>query len=153
MSGDAIKIISDNRKARFNYHLLENFEAGVVLKGTEVKSLRQGQMSLGESYCKVDSAGEVYLMDAHIAPFAQASRANHEPLRPRKLLMHRREIRRLIGKVREKGLTLVPTKVYFKRGKVKVEFALAKGKKEYDKRESIKKRDMQRELRRADHGD
>ncbi len=153
MSGDSIKIISDNRKARFNYHLLENFEAGVVLKGTEVKSLREGKLSLGESYCKVDAAGEVYLMDAHIAPYVQANRANHEPLRPRKLLMHRREIRRLIGKVREKGLTLVPTKVYFKRGKVKVEFALAKGKKEYDKRESIKKRDMQREMRRADHGD
>ena len=150
--GEAIKIITNNRKARFNFHLMENFEAGVVLQGTEVKSLREGKMNLGDSYCKVDKAGEVYLMDAHIAPYGHANRANHEPLRPRKLLMHKREIRRLIGKVREKGLTLVPTKVYFRRGKVKVEFALAKGKKQYDKRHAMKERDNRREMQRVDHG-
>jgi SsrA-binding protein len=152
MNGDPIKLISDNRRARFNYHLLESFEAGVVLTGTEVKSLRDGKLSLGDSYCRVDRQGEVYLMDAHIAPYAHGNRTNHDPLRPRKLLLRRREIRRLIGKVREKGLTLVPTKVFFRRGKVKVEFALAKGKRQYDKREAIKQRDTQRELRRADHG-
>lgn len=152
MSGDPIKLISDNRRARFNYHLLETFEAGVALTGTEVKSIRDSKISLAEAYCKVDGRGEVWLVDAHIAPYRHAGRTNHDPLRPRKLLLHKREILRLIGKVREKGLTLVSTKVFFRRGRVKVEFALAKGKRQYDKREAIKQRDTQRELRRADHG-
>lgn len=151
MAGDGTKRISDNRKARFNFELMERFEAGVVLTGTEVKSLRNGKLSLAESYCRIESDGAVYLVDAHIAPYAQANQANHDPLRSRKLLLHKREIARLIGKVREKGLTLVPTRMYFKRGRAKLEFALAKGKKQYDKREAIKKRDTERELRRGEH--
>ena len=148
MAGGGTKLISDNRKARFQYELLDKFEAGVMLTGTEVKSLRDGKLSLTESYCKVDHQGEVYLMDAHIAPYGHGNRTNHDPLRPRKLLLHKLEINRLIGKVREKGLTLVPTKVYFKGGRVKVEIALAKGKKIHDKREAIKKRDQDRDARR-----
>ena len=150
MAESSIKIIANNRKARFNFHLLESFEAGLVLTGTEVKALRAGRLSFGDSYCKIDHRGELYLIDAHIGQYAQGNKNNHEPLRDRKLLMHGREIHRLIGKVREKGLTLVPTKAYFKRGRAKLEFALAKGKKQYDKREAIKQRDADRDLRRAE---
>ena len=148
MAGGGTKLISDNRKARFEYELLEKFEAGVMLQGTEVKSLRDGKLSLTEAYCRVDGQGEVYLMEAHIAPYGHGNRTNHDPIRPRKLLLHKQEINRLIGKVREKGLTLVPTKVYFKGGRAKVEIALAKGKKTHDKREAIKKRDQERDARR-----
>ena len=148
MSALGTKLVTDNRKARFEYELLEKFEAGLVLRGTEVKSLRDGKLNLTAAYCKLDMSGAVYLHDAHIAPYTQGNRTNHDPLRPRKLLLHKQEINRLIGKVREKGLTLVPTKVYFKRGKAKVEIALAKGKKIHDKRESIKKRDQDRDARR-----
>ena len=148
-SGDdaPIKIIVDNRKARFLYHLLERHEAGLALKGTEVKRLRDGKISLGDAYCHIDSQGEAWLTDAHISAYTHGNRTNHDPLRPRKLLMHKHEIFKLNQKVREKGLTLVPTKLYFKKGRVKVEIALAKGKKLYDKREAIKTRDSQREAR------
>jgi SsrA-binding protein len=146
---DAHKLIADNRKARFNFELLERLETGVVLVGTEVKSLREGKLNLGDSYCDVTREGELMLVGAHISPYASGNRHNVNPLRPRKLLAHRTEILRLGAKVRERGLTLIPTRVYFKKGKVKVEIALAKGKKLHDKRESIKARDEIREARRA----
>jgi SsrA-binding protein len=146
MSKTPGKLIADNRKARFNYTLLETFEAGIVLTGTEVKSLRAGKLNLGDSYCTIERDGEVYLADAHISPYSHGTHGNHEPLRRRKLLLNRTEIRRLQQRVREKGLTVVPTRVYFKHGWVKVEIALARGKKQYDKREAIKARDTARDL-------
>lgn len=149
MAEDGIKIVADNRKARHDYELLERVEAGIVLTGGEVKSLRDGKLTLGESYCRVESDGAIYLIDAHIPPYAHGNRFNTDPVRHRKLLLHRTEIRRLYARVRERGLTLVPTKVYFKRGIVKVEIALAKGKRLHDKRNAIKKRDVQREVARA----
>lgn len=145
----AVKIIADNRKARFNYELMERAEAGIVLTGTEVKSLREGKLNLGDSYCLIERNGEVFLVDAHISPYLPGNRFNVEPLRRRKLLLHKREIHKLNVKVKEKGLTLVPTRVYFKQGRVKVEIALARGKKVHDKRESIQARDVHREARRA----
>ena len=142
--------IATNRQARHRYNLLDKWEAGLVLTGTEVKSLRDGKAQIKDGYASVRD-GEVWLHNVHIPPYGPASRENHEPERPRKLLLHRREIDRLIGKTREKGLTLVPTRLYFRDGRAKVEIALARGKDQYDKRESIKeresKRDMQRELR------
>ena len=149
MAQDAIKLISDNRKARHNYELLERLETGIVLTGTEVKSLREGKLNLGDSYCVVERNAEVFLVDAHISPYTAGNRFNVEPLRRRKLLLHRREILKLNAKVKEKGLTLVPTKVYFKHGMVKVEIALARGKKIHDKREAIQARDAARDTRRS----
>jgi SsrA-binding protein len=146
-----VKIIARNRKARFNFELLERFEAGMVLQGTEVKSLRAGRCNLGDAYADIRD-GEVWLRNLHISPYEQASRMNHDPMRPRKLLMHRREIRRLIGKVAEKGLTLVPVSLYFKKGKAKCELALAKGKKVHDKRASKAEKDVERKLREAVRG-
>jgi SsrA-binding protein len=140
--------IATNRQARFRYHFLETWEAGLVLTGTEVKSLREGKAQIKDGYASVRD-GEVWLHNVHIPPYAPASRTNHEPERPRKVLMHRREIERLIGKTREKGLTLVPTRLYFRNGRVKVEIALAKGKDVGDKRQSIKEREMKREMERA----
>ncbi len=141
------KIIAKNNKAFFNYELLETFEAGISLLGSEVKSIREGRISLKESYAEV-KGGEVFLLHCHISPFEAANRFNHEPRRERKLLLHKREIKRLTGKIKEKGLTLVPTKVLISaRGKVKVEIALAKGKRIYQKKEVIKERDIQREVR------
>jgi SsrA-binding protein len=140
--------IATNRQARFRYHFLETWEAGLVLTGTEVKSLREGKAQIKDGYATVRD-GEVWLHNVHIPPYAPASRANHEPERSRKVLMHRREIERLIGKTREKGLTLVPTRLYFRDGRVKVEIALAKGKDVGDKRQSIKEREMKREMERA----
>lgn len=142
-----IKIVAKNRKASHEYFLLDTYEAGLVLQGSEIKSIRAGQISLAEAYVQVDGS-EAWLMDAHIAPYAQASIYNHEPRRPRKLLLHKVEIRRLWNEVRKKGVTIVPTKVYLKEGHAKVEIALAKGKKLYDKREAIAKRDLQREMER-----
>lgn len=142
------KLIADNRKARFNYELSDHLEAGVVLEGTEVKSLREGKLNLGDAYCVIDKQGEVFLHDAHISAYSHGNHANHNPLRKRKLLLHQLEILRLGIKVREKGLTLIPTRVYFNRGRVKVEIALAKGKKLHDKRQVIRERDQQREARR-----
>ena len=140
--------IATNRQARYRYSFLETWEAGMVLTGTEVKSLREGKAQIKDGYATVRD-GEVWLHNVHIPPYGPASRENHEPERSRKLLMHRREIERLIGKTREKGLTLVPTRLYFRGGRAKVEVALAKGKDVGDKRQAIKEREMKREMERA----
>jgi SsrA-binding protein len=142
-----MKIIAKNKKASYNYEILERMEAGISLLGTEVKSIRDGKISLKESYSEI-KGGEVFLVNCHISPYEPASRFNHDPRRERKLLLHRREIKRLIGKIQEKGLTLVPTMVFFNdKGKVKVEISLGKGKRAYEKREAIRERDRKRELR------
>ena len=143
-----IKIVANNRKARHLYHILETLEVGLVLVGTEVKSLRNGKVSMGDAYALVEG-GEVWLLNLHIGPYEQGNQFNHEPLRKRKLLLHRRDIRRLIGKTQEKGLTLIPLKLYFRKGWAKVELALVKGKKTHDKREDIAKRDADRDMARA----
>lgn len=142
------RTVALNRRARHDYHLEELFEAGIQLLGSEVKSLRAGRASLQEAYAKV-RGGEVWLVNMHIAPYEQAGPFNHDPLRPRKLLLHKAQIRRLVGKVRERGYTLVPVRVYFRRGLAKVELALARGKKQYDKRADIKEREAQRQIARA----
>jgi len=147
----ANKVVATNRKAHFEYFLLEHFEAGIALKGTEIKSIRAGQISLAEAYVKIDGR-EAWLMNAHIAPYDPANRYNHDPLRPRRLLLHRREIRELWNAVRQKGVTIIPVQVYLKEGLAKVDIAIAKGKKTYDKREEIAKRDAQRETDRARRG-
>lgn len=141
------KVVSTNRKAGFEYFLLERLEAGISLQGTEIKSVRNGQMSLQEAYVQVDGKN-AFLINAHIAPYDPASRYNHDPLRPRRLLLHKKEIRELWNQVRIKGVTIVPVKVYLKNGRAKLEIALARGKKNYDKRDSIAQRDMERESRR-----
>ncbi len=142
-----MKIISTNKKAFFNYEIYDTFEAGISLMGSEVKSIREGRISLKESYAEIKD-GEVFLINCHISPYAPANRFNHEPTRERKLLLHRREIKRLTGKIKEKGLTLVPTKVLINdKGKVKIEVSLARGKRAYQKREAIKERDREREMR------
>ena len=140
--------IAENRKAHHDYHLFETFEAGIVLLGTEVKAIREGRVNLRDSFARVD-AGEVYLYNVNISPYSHRGYAEHEPLRRRKLLLHRDEIRKLIGRTVEKGMTLVPVRMYFKNGRVKVAVSLAKGKKEYDKRETIKRRETDRETRAA----
>ncbi len=145
---EQIKIIATNRKAHHLYHVVDTYEAGIALVGTEVKSLRQGKVNFRDSYASVER-GEVLLHNLHISHYEQASRFNHDPTRPRKLLLHRIEIRRLLGKTAEKGLTLVPLKMYFKGKVVKVELALAIGKKLFDRRKTIKDREVERELRRA----
>ena len=140
--------VTVNRKARHDYEILETYEAGLVLTGSEVKALRAGKANLKDAYARVDR-GEAFLWNAHISPYAAASRFGHEPERTRKLLLHRAEIEKLIGRVQERGLTLVPLKLYFKNGRAKVELGLGRGKKAYDKRESIKEREMKREADRA----
>jgi len=140
--------VAENRKAYHDYHLLETFEAGVALLGTEVKAIREGRVNLRDSYARVEGA-QVYLYNVNISPYSHRGYADHDPMRQRKLLLHREEIRKLIGKTIERGMTLVPVRMYFKNGKVKVAVALAKGKKEYDKRETIKRRDTDRETRAA----
>ena len=142
------RLITDNRKARHEYHLLERFEAGLVLTGTEVKSLREGRANLARAFGEVRD-GEAWLVGAHIATYEQGNIANHDPDRPRKLLLHGREIASLIGKTRERGLTLVPTRLYFKNGRVKVELALGRGKEQRDKRRDIASRDADRQIERA----
>ncbi len=142
-----VKTIATNRKAKFEYFLLEHFEAGLALQGTEIKSVRAGQMSLAEAYVQVDG-NNAFLMEAHIAPYDPASRYNHDPRRPRRLLLHKREIRQLWNAVRQKGMTIVPTRVYLKNGRAKLEIALARGKKLHDKRDAIAQRDAEREVRR-----
>jgi SsrA-binding protein len=139
-----IKVVATNRKAKFEYYLIEIFEAGIALQGSEIKSIRAGQISLKEAYVQTDGE-EAWLMSAHIAPYEQANRFNHDPVRPRRLLLHKREIRQLWDDVRQKGMTIIPTRVYLKSGRAKVEIALARGKKGYDKREAIKKRDRARD--------
>jgi SsrA-binding protein len=144
---EKIKLISQNRKAFHDYEISEKFEAGIVLLGTEVKSLREGRANLKDSYAKV-KRNEIFLFGLHISPYSHASFDNHDPERVRKLLMHRSEIKRLLGKTQERGFSLVPLKLYFKEGKAKVEIALARGKKEYDKRETLKRKEESRELER-----
>ena len=142
-----MKVIATNKKAYHNYEIFDSYEAGISLLGSEVKSIREGKISLKEGYAEI-KGGEVYLLNCNISPYAPANRFNHEPRRERKLLLHRRQIKRLIGKTKEKGFTLVPTKVLINdKGKVKVEIALAKGKRAYQKKEAIKERDLERELR------
>lgn len=144
-----MKIIAQNKKAFHDYEILERYEAGIVLQGSEIKSIREGRVNLKDSYAKVKD-GELWLYDMHISPYDKASFFNHDPLRPRKLLLHKSEIIRLIGKVNERGLTLIPLKIYINdRGKAKIELALAKGKKLHDKRKAIAEKDLRRELERA----
>jgi SsrA-binding protein len=142
-----IKIVATNKKAKFEYFLLENYEAGLELRGSEIKSIRAGRISLTDSYVEVDGK-QALLINTHIAPYEQANRYNHDPKRPRRLLLHKREIKELWNSVRQKGVTIIPVKVYLKDGKAKIDIAIAKGKKMYDKRNEIAKRDMQRELER-----
>ena len=144
----AEKTIAENRRARHDYHLLERFEAGIALTGTEVKSLRAGRTTMGQAYADIRD-GEAWLQGLEIAVYEQGNRANHEPMRARKLLLHRREIDSLYGTVREKGLTIVPTRLYFKDGRVKVELAVARGKEQRDKRRDVAERDAQRQIDRA----
>jgi len=142
------KVISKNRKARHDFHIEETYEAGIVLTGTEVKSIRNSRVNLKDSYAKVEE-GELFLYNMHVSPYEPGNRFNHDPLRVRKLLMHKSEIGRLAGKTKEKGYALVPLKIYFREGLVKIELGLAKGKKLYDKRRDIAERDRKREMERA----
>ncbi len=144
------KVVATNRKASHEYFLLERIEAGIALQGSEIKSIRAGQMSLAEAYIRVDG-DQAWLEDAHIAPYEHAGIFNHEPRRPRKLLLHKKQIRQLWNQVRQKGVTIIPLRVYLKEGRAKVEIAVAKGKKLYDKRETIAKRDAEREIERNFH--
>lgn len=145
---DEREIVARNKRARYDYHIIETWEAGLVLTGTEVKSLRQGKASLADAYGIVRN-GEVFLLNMHVPPYEQGNRANHEPTRTRKLLLHRREIRKLIGAVERQGLTLMPLEIYFRKGVAKAVIALAKGKQAHDKRETEKGREAQREIARA----
>ncbi|MGA1794905.1 MAG: SsrA-binding protein SmpB [bacterium] len=142
------KQIVANKKAFHDYFILETIEAGLVLQGTEVKSLREGHANLKDSYARIES-GEAYLIGCHISPYPCGGHFNHDPLRPRKLLLKKGEIKRLLGKMTEKGMTLIPTRLYFKGGKAKVEIGLAKGKRQYDKRETLRKKEERREIERA----
>lgn len=143
----SVKVVATNRKASHDYFLLERFEAGIALKGSEIKSIRAGQISLKEAYVRIDGR-EAWLVDCHIAPYEHAGIFNHEPRRERRLLLHRKEIADLWDEVRQKGVTIIPLRVYLKQGRAKVEIAVAKGKKQYDKRQAIAKRDAQREMER-----
>lgn len=145
---DGIKIVARNRKAKFEFELLESYEAGIELRGTEIKSIRAGQVSLAEAYVRTNGK-QAWLVGAHIAPYDQASAFNHDPERERRLLLHKKEIKALFDSIRLKGLTIIPTRIYLKDGRAKVEIAVAKGKRQYDKRQSIKKRDMERDIDRA----
>lgn len=147
----SVKVVATNRKAKFEFFLLERFEAGLSLQGSEIKSIRAGQISLAEAYVQTDGK-DAWLVNAHIAPYEQANRFNHDPRRSRRLLLHKREIRELWDAVRQKGVTIVPVQVYLKNGRAKVEVAVAKGKKLYDKRHEIAKRDQAREIERETRG-
>jgi SsrA-binding protein len=148
LSTDAVKTVATNRKARYDYFIEDTFEAGLVLSGTEIKSIRVGRVSLRDSFAMVRD-GEMWLMNAHIAPYSHGAHANHEPRRMRKLLMHRREINRIDGKLQEKGFTLVPLRLYLKNNRAKVELGLARGKKQYDKRATLREKETRREIDRA----
>jgi SsrA-binding protein len=147
-TGTGEKLVASNRRAHHDFDILETHEAGLVLQGTEVKSLRDSRADLKESYARIEG-DEAWLLGLHISPYAQGNRANHDPLRPRKLLLHRGEINRLLGKIMEKGLTLVPLRLYFKQGRAKVELGLARGRKTLDKRHAIREREERREVARA----
>jgi len=142
-----VKVVAINRRVGFEYFLFERFEAGLALKGSEIKSIRAGQISLAEAYIRVDE-NQAWLIEAHIAPYIQANRFNHDPKRPRQLLLHHKEIRELWDTVRQKGVTVVPIRIYLKNGRAKLEIAIAKGKKLHDKREAIARRDAEREMER-----
>jgi SsrA-binding protein len=142
------RLIADNRKAGFEYHILETFEAGVALVGTEVKAIREGRVNLRDSFCRLEGA-QAYLLNAHIGQYSHGGYATHDPTRSRKLLLHRGELNKLLGRTTERGLTIVPLRMYFKGGRVKLAIALAKGKKTFDKRETIKRREAERETRAA----
>jgi SsrA-binding protein len=148
LSTTAVRTVATNRKARHDYHIDDTFEAGIALTGTEIKSIRAGRVSLRDSYATVKE-GELWLLNTHIAPYQHGTYANHEPRRPRKLLMHRREINRITGKLQEKGFTLVPLRLYLKNNLAKVELGLARGKKQYDKRAALRQRETRREIDRA----
>ncbi len=143
-----VKVVATNRKAGFEYFLLERFEAGLSLQGSEIKSIRAGQVSIVESYVDIENGKDAWLIEAHIAPYEQANRFNHDPKRRRRLLLHKREIRELWNGIKQKGMTIVPTRVYLKDGRAKIEIALARGKKAYDKRAAIARRDQAREQER-----
>ena len=147
---DNVKVVAKNRKASFEYFLMDKFEAGLVLQGTEIKSIRAGQVSIQEAYVDVTDGREAWLIEAHIAPYKQANRMNHESKRPRRLLLHKKEIREMWNAVRQKGVTIVPIRVYLKDGRAKLEIAIARGKQQRDKRHEIAKRDQERELRRGE---
>jgi SsrA-binding protein len=146
--GEPVKVIAVNRRATHDYHIDDRIEAGLVLTGTEIKSIREGRVNLREGYARIMD-GEGWLLNVHIAPYEQGNRYNHEPLRDRKLLLHRDELATLVGRVRQRGYTLIPLQLYLKHGKAKVELGLARGKKEYDKRDAIARREAQREIERA----
>lgn len=148
MSSGGIKIISENRKAFHDYYIEDRVEAGIILTGTEIKSIRNGRVNLKDSYARLDN-GEVWVHQMHISPYEQGNRFNHDPLRPRKLLLHRSEINKLIGKIQQQGLTLVPIKIYLKKGMAKVELAVGQGKKNYDKRQALAEREGKRDIERA----
>ena len=143
------RVLAQNRRARFEYEILKTYEVGIELKGTEVKSIREGKINLSESYCRVTELMEGWLMQCHISQYDFGNRHNHDPVRPRRLLLHKGELRRLFGQIREAGLTIIPLKVYLKKGLIKLEIALVKGKKIHDKRETLKKREVNREMERA----
>lgn len=145
------KIVAQNRRAHRDYWIEETLEAGIVLQGSEVKALREGRVNIQDGYAQIEG-GEVFLVNVHISPYAHGNYFNHDPLRPRKLLLHKREIKRLIGKVQQRGYTLIPLSIYFIRGKAKVELALAKGKKLYDRREELKRKIMEREFEKGYKG-
>ena len=140
-----IKVVATNKQAYHNYNIIDTYEAGLVLQGSEVKSIREGQVNLKDSFVRIDN-GEAFVLNMYVAPYKPASKLQHDPYRKRKLLLHKREILKLMGKVQEKGYTIVPTKLYFKNGKAKLEIALAKGKAKHEKRQAIKERDLKREL-------
>jgi SsrA-binding protein len=148
MSKEGIKVVAQNRKARHDYFIEETYEAGIVLTGTEIKSIRAGRANLIDSYCSIRN-GEISVLNLHISPYEQGNRYNHDPLRPRKLLLHKGEINKLFGHMKVKGMSLIPLRLYLKGGFCKIEIGLAKGKKNYDKRETIKQKDAQRDIQRA----
>lgn len=148
MSSEGIKVVAANRKARFDYHILESFEAGLVLSGAEIKSIRTGEINIAEAYVRPDR-GELFLIGAHIAPYSHSGDKEYEPTKPRKLLMHRREIDKLVRELETAGVTIVPLQIYFKAGRAKLEIALGKGKSAPDKRQTLKKNESQREIARA----
>jgi SsrA-binding protein len=147
----SIKVLATNRKARHDYFLLDTYEAGISLLGSEIKSIRAGQISIKEAYVRIDGE-EAWLVEAHVAPYTQANQLNHEPRRARKLLLHKREIDKLYDQIRRKGVTVIPTRVYLKNGRAKIEIAAAQGKKKFDKRQDMAKRDAEREINRQIHG-
>ena len=151
MASDNIKVVATNRKANFEYFILEHFEAGLSLQGSEIKSIRAGQISIAESFIDIENGRQAWLVEAHISPYEQANRFNHDPKRSRRLLLHKKEIRIMWDEVRQKGVTIIPLKVYLVNGRAKIEIAIAKGKKLHDKRDAIAKRDQDRESARREN--